>query len=269
MPSRSRELRKRKSCRWVSSRGSTVSNCVSSNSCRWMQKGIGSRTRSFPEPHPAHLEEAIMPLVPVDRPDPSQPAMDFDLPMGVGRSVSLIRSASRFVATAIVCESLPMESCETVLFSTTEWDRAVACAAVPAMRNWCNSCGIASPRKSQAMASILRSSSNPNEPCIRLAAEVAVDTRIYLDNAATSWPKPEAVYDAVDRYQRTLGAPRVAGVSRSGRSRTAGSRGAANDRSAARRTGFETHYLRVERHRRVEPGHQRHSSSMAITLSRR
>ena len=32
-------------------------------------------------------------------------------------------------------------------------------------------------------------------------------TRIYLDNAATSWPKPEAVYDAVDDYQRNHGAP--------------------------------------------------------------
>ncbi|MEX2307608.1 MAG: aminotransferase class V-fold PLP-dependent enzyme [Pirellulales bacterium] len=31
--------------------------------------------------------------------------------------------------------------------------------------------------------------------------------RIYLDNAATSWPKPEAVYEAVDRYQREIGAP--------------------------------------------------------------
>lgn len=30
--------------------------------------------------------------------------------------------------------------------------------------------------------------------------------RIYLDNAATSWPKPDAVYDAVDRYQRKNGA---------------------------------------------------------------
>lgn len=29
--------------------------------------------------------------------------------------------------------------------------------------------------------------------------------RIYLDNAATSWPKPEAVYAAVDRYQRECG----------------------------------------------------------------
>ena len=31
--------------------------------------------------------------------------------------------------------------------------------------------------------------------------------RIYLDNAATSWPKPEAVYTAVDRYLRENGAP--------------------------------------------------------------
>ena len=30
--------------------------------------------------------------------------------------------------------------------------------------------------------------------------------RIYLDNAATSWPKPPAVYQAVERYQRELGA---------------------------------------------------------------
>lgn len=31
--------------------------------------------------------------------------------------------------------------------------------------------------------------------------------RIYLDSAATSWPKPERVYRAVDDYQRRLGAP--------------------------------------------------------------
>ena len=31
--------------------------------------------------------------------------------------------------------------------------------------------------------------------------------RIYLDNAATSWPKPESVYEIVDRYQREFGAP--------------------------------------------------------------
>lgn len=33
-----------------------------------------------------------------------------------------------------------------------------------------------------------------------------VRKRIYLDNAATSWPKPAAVYAAVDNYQRRLGA---------------------------------------------------------------
>ncbi len=31
--------------------------------------------------------------------------------------------------------------------------------------------------------------------------------RIYLDNAATSWPKPECVYDAADLYLRDNGAP--------------------------------------------------------------
>ena len=30
--------------------------------------------------------------------------------------------------------------------------------------------------------------------------------RIYLDNAATSWPKPTSVYEAVDDYQRRIGA---------------------------------------------------------------
>ncbi len=36
--------------------------------------------------------------------------------------------------------------------------------------------------------------------------------RIYLDNAATSWPKPPAVYAAVDRYLRNIGAPAGRGV---------------------------------------------------------
>lgn len=32
-------------------------------------------------------------------------------------------------------------------------------------------------------------------------------SRIYLDHAATSWPKPEVVYTAVDHFQREVGAP--------------------------------------------------------------
>lgn len=50
--------------------------------------------------------------------------------------------------------------------------------------------------------------------------------RIYLDNAATSWPKPPAVYEAVDRYQRTLGA--------------AAGRGAYRDASEVERQVLET-----------------------------
>jgi cysteine desulfurase family protein len=38
--------------------------------------------------------------------------------------------------------------------------------------------------------------------------------RIYLDNAATSWPKPDAVYAAVDRYQRQCGAAVGRGATR-------------------------------------------------------
>jgi cysteine desulfurase family protein len=38
--------------------------------------------------------------------------------------------------------------------------------------------------------------------------------RIYLDNAATSWPKPEAVLAAMEDYQRRLGAPAGRGVYR-------------------------------------------------------
>jgi len=37
--------------------------------------------------------------------------------------------------------------------------------------------------------------------------------RIYLDNAATSWPKPESVYVAVDNAQRVIGSPAGRGSS--------------------------------------------------------
>ncbi len=37
--------------------------------------------------------------------------------------------------------------------------------------------------------------------------------RIYLDNAATSWPKPESVYQAVDDWQRRVGASYARGTS--------------------------------------------------------
>src|SRR5437867_839166 len=38
----------------------------------------------------------------------------------------------------------------------------------------------------------------------RILRTNAVGTMIYLDNAATSFPKPEAVYGTMDRFARTL-----------------------------------------------------------------
>ncbi len=40
------------------------------------------------------------------------------------------------------------------------------------------------------------------------------EDRIYLDNAATSWPKPSSVYDAVDAYLRHCGVPAGRGAYR-------------------------------------------------------
>lgn len=40
--------------------------------------------------------------------------------------------------------------------------------------------------------------------------------RVYLDNAATSWPKPQAVYDAVDAYHRESGVAVGRGATRRG-----------------------------------------------------
>ncbi len=42
------------------------------------------------------------------------------------------------------------------------------------------------------------------------------ENRIYLDNAATSWPKPEVVYAAVDDYQRRSGTAVGRGATRRG-----------------------------------------------------
>ena len=83
--------------------------------------------------------------------------------------------------------------------------------------------------------------------------------RIYLDNAATSWPKPEAVYEAVDHYQREIGAPngrsgyshaqesnRIVDRARRGVAALIG----ASDPLASR--------LRLQLHRRAQHGHPRH-----------
>lgn len=45
---------------------------------------------------------------------------------------------------------------------------------------------------------------------------MSTSPRIYLDNAATSWPKPDAVYAAVDAYQRESGVAVGRGATRRG-----------------------------------------------------
>jgi cysteine desulfurase / selenocysteine lyase len=47
------------------------------------------------------------------------------------------------------------------------------------------------------------------------SARTPMTRRVYLDNAATSWPKPEEVYDAVLRYMRENGAAAGRGAYRS------------------------------------------------------
>jgi cysteine desulfurase/selenocysteine lyase len=49
------------------------------------------------------------------------------------------------------------------------------------------------------------------------ASVVSQPPRIYLDHAATSWPKPESVYTAMDRYSRDIGAAAGRGEYRSAR----------------------------------------------------
>jgi cysteine desulfurase/selenocysteine lyase len=58
----------------------------------------------------------------------------------------------------------------------------------------------------------VRIDESPGGKCRKMKGEIlpaikACMPRIYLDNAATTWPKPDAVWRAVDDYQRRLGAP--------------------------------------------------------------
>ena len=87
--------------------------------------------------------------------------------------------------------------------------------------------------------------------------------RIYLDNAATSWPKPPEVYAAVDRWMREVGAPagrgayrealesdRVVAAARSGIARLLGS----DDRRRIIFTAGATDSLNLVLHGWLNPG---------------
>ena len=82
--------------------------------------------------------------------------------------------------------------------------------------------------------------------------------RIYLDNAATTWPKPEAVYDAVDRYQREIGAPNGrSGYREAQESNRIVERARQGVAAVDRRQRSVAHHLRLQLHRRAQHGHPR------------
>ena len=64
------------------------------------------------------------------------------------------------------------------------------------------------------MASTVRSFSGRPKRCIKLAGEVLNEqtSRIYLDNAATSWPKPQSVVDAIADFYTNHGSAAGRGV---------------------------------------------------------
>lgn len=53
---------------------------------------------------------------------------------------------------------------------------------------------------------------NQTPPWLEDRESMLTPERIYFDNAATSWPKPEAVYAAVEHYQRFVGTSPARGV---------------------------------------------------------
>ena len=83
--------------------------------------------------------------------------------------------------------------------------------------------------------------------------------RIYLDNAATSWPKPEAVYEAVDHYQREIGAPNGrSGYSPGQESNRIVDRARRGVADLIGATDPLAHRLRLQLHRRAQHGDPRH-----------
>ena len=70
------------------------------------------------------------------------------------------------------------------------------------------------PGISVAGATELRRRVAPRLAFNRATREDSPMPRIYLDNAATSWPKPEGVLAAMDRYQRELGVAAGRGATR-------------------------------------------------------
>ena len=77
------------------------------------------------------LEAAFGPLMPIERRDPSQPAIDYQFVDGQG-TIGLINSVSQpFCGDCIGYGSLRRDNCETVCFRTANGMHAPCCVAEP------------------------------------------------------------------------------------------------------------------------------------------
>ena len=246
-------------------------SCGSSSSCRSTPSSTGQTTRCSPATRFARmLEEAFGPLVPADRHDPSQPAIDFRFADGRG-AIGFINPVTQpFCGDCNRLRLTAEGQVRNCLFSTVEWDararaarrrhRRRAARAGPRLRRRQGG----RPRHRQRRLPSARAGDVPDRR-VRISAPAHA---IYLDNAATSWPKPEAVYAAVDRYQREVGAAaRAQRLSPRRSKRNADRRplrGAAcadADRASAIR---ERIVFTLQRHRRAEPGDPRRCCGPAI-----
>ena len=102
--------------------------------------------------------------------------------------------------------------------------------------------------------------STPNHP-VPVCPIPASPPMIYLDNAATSFPKPESVYQALDRFART----QLANPGRAGHRMAIAAERTLDDarhllNQLLQRRGARALDLHAQLHRRPEHGHQGTSS---------
>ncbi len=201
-------------------RATIIWNCASSNTCRSMRNIIGSTTRCSAAPKCAKsFDQEVGALEPLPVEDPSQPATDFRYTDGGGRVGFINPVTEPFCGNCNRLRLTAEGQVRNCLFSTVEWDaRALLRGGgsdedIAALVEACVGAkkaghGIDTPDfiRPDARHVSNRRLTERTVLCPRFCPLLCM-RRIYLDNAATSWPKPTAVYDAVDKYLRENGAP--------------------------------------------------------------
>jgi cyclic pyranopterin phosphate synthase len=120
----------------------------------------------------AMLEEAFGPLVPVARPDPSQPATDYEFADGGGRIGFINPVTHPFCGDCNRLRLTAEGQIRNCLFSIAEWDARALLRGGGSDDELAQLVRDCVRAKKPATASIRRSSSSPSEPCIK--SEVSV-----------------------------------------------------------------------------------------------